>query len=383
MINTGDKEVRQQLIGFWQTFFAEPAPFAGHLVSASCFFGKLLTGENTIRLLTECDVRHLHPLHSEFPYQSSAGLQQANRYSPDEAGQRDHFLSARFHGLRQQITCDYRGSFIDQLRCAHFLGMAGNESTLLYPSQHRRLQDEGVLCIAGELRHIQTGFGDYRFNAPTPTNLRPLMTVYARKVQTLLDQVDDDSVHYLVSFAQYYFALLHPFYERCGRTSEELMYLLFEQLGFGWRYISATGDRASPLARERMGMINHCVEAFNRKIAAYFAISPTDIHKTPDIYRALVAAYFSPQYARIYRTEGKRPFYYTHPIPEVITAYHFLMEALLLDEITGFDPANPYSHIRQLGLHLRDSCATDYQGEIIPASLMGNLQTVLGNIANR
>ncbi|HRJ52819.1 MAG TPA: Fic family protein [Candidatus Thiothrix moscowensis] len=383
MINTGDKKVRQQLIGFWQTFFAEPAPFAGHLVSASCFFGKLLAGEDSSRLLTECDVRHLYPFHSNFPYQSTSGLKQANCYSPHEARQRDYFLSARFHGLRQQITLDYRGSFIDQLRCIHFLGMAGNESALLYPSQHRRLQDEGVECIAGELRQIQTGFGDYRFNAPTPANLRPLMMVYARKVEALLEQVDNDSVHYLVSFAQYYFALLHPFYERCGRTSEELMYLLFEQLGFGWRYISATGDRSSPLARERMEMINHCVEAFNRTITAHFALSTSDIHKTPDIYRALVAAYFSHQYARIYRTEGKRPFYYTHPIPEVITAYHFLMEALLLDEIAGFDLANPPPPIKQLGLHLRESCETCYQGDILPPNQLGNLQMVLANMTSR
>lgn len=373
----------QQLMAFWQYFLSVSEQFQGHLVSARCFFQRVLAGESPALVMAECDVRQVYPLHSGFPYRATQGLRIANQYSREGAQRHDCFLSARFHALRVQITDDYRESFIDQLRCAHFLGMAGNETLLLYPSQQRRLQQEQVAGIAGEIRSIQTGFGDYRFNAPTPTNLHPLLALYAQRVEVLLEQADEDSVHDLVSFAQYYFALLHPFYERCGRTSEELMYLLFTRLGFGWRYICASGDRSSALAHERMHLLNDCVEDFNRRIALCFTLAPDGIHKTPDIYRALTAAYFADQYQTVYAMEGPRPFYYSHPMASIMTAYYFLMEALLLDEIMEFRLEQPYPHIRQLGQHLREAGATEYHGTGLPTGTLGSLQAVLTSLADR
>ena len=235
--------------------------------------------------------------------------------------------------------------------------------------------------IAGEVRSIQAGFGDFRFNAPTPTTLPALLAVYTQKVESLLDEVDECSIHNLVSFAQYYFALLHPFYERCGRTSEELMYLLFERVGFGWRYISATGDRSSASAHERMTLINYYAEQFNRKIAYHFALDTTTIHKTPDIYRALTACYFPERYATVYAEEQLRPFYYSHPIAEIIHAYHFLMEGLLFDELRNFSLKNCYPHIASLGNHLRETGQKTYQASTAFPQRECGLHRVLSGMA--
>ena len=374
---------QQQLVVFWKYFFTEPNLFQGHLVSAQCFFHRVLAGEPVLQVLVECDVRQMYPFSSDFPYRSTQGLRVVNRYSRDNVQVHDHYLSARFHALTAQITHDYRGSFIDQLRCTHFLGMAGNETLLLYPSQHRRLQQERITGIAGEIRTIQTGFGDFRFNAPTPANLPSLLALYANRIETLLTQVDEDSIYDLVSFAQYYFALLHPFYERCGRTSEELMYLLFTRIGFGWRYICANGDRSSALANERMYLLNHNVEDFNRRIALCFALPTENIQKTPDIYRLLTATYCADQYQAAYATEGIRPFYYSHPVTGIMAAYYFLMEALLLDEIMNFHLEEPYPHIRQLGRHLREAGAKEYSGTPLPSGSLDNLQRILASLADR
>ncbi|WP_287600478.1 hypothetical protein [Thiothrix sp.] len=380
-MDTDDKDVRRKFVQFWEVFFQSSAQFRGALVSAHCFFDKVWQGTGLSPALTECDVKHLYPLDSRFPYRSAQGLAVSNCYSRTAVDSRDQFLSARFHALLPQIVAEYRDAFIDQLRCVHFLGMAGNEAMMLYPSQHKRLYAENVQSIAGEVRGIQAGFGDFRFNAPTPANLPPLLAVYANKVESLLQTVDETSIHCLVSFAQYYFALLHPFYERCGRTSEELMYLLFERVGFGWRYISATGDRSSSLAHERMTLINRAAEGFNRKIAGYFGLPSEGIRKTPDIYRAVTAKYFAPQYPGIYADELPRPFYYQHPQQEVIDAYHFLMESLLLDEIMGFSLQQPYPHIMRLGEHLREAGEQVYQGYAMPSAWGRELHSVLAGMA--
>ncbi len=375
-------DVRRKLMAFWQAFFQDTQHnFNGVLVSAQCFFNQVWDGISITDAVANCNVRHLYRLHSKFHYRSSSGLNTSNRYSRPAVETQDRFLSARFHALLPEIVAEYRDAFIDQLRCAHFLGMAGHEAIMLYPSQQRRLSAEKVQRIAGEVRSIQAGFGDFRFNAPTPTTLPALLAVYTQKVESLLDEVDECSIHNLVSFAQYYFALLHPFYERCGRTSEELMYLLFERVGFGWRYISATGDRSSASAHERMTLINYYAEQFNRKIAYHFALDTTTIHKTPDIYRALTACYFPERYATVYAEEQLRPFYYSHPIAEIIHAYHFLMEGLLFDELRNFSLKNCYPHIASLGNHLRETGQKTYQASTAFPQRECGLHRVLSGMA--
>lgn len=351
---------RQHRQNFWSTFFLNPKLYDGILVSAKCFFGKMQqeeengAGQDIVEWIYQCDVREMYPFASHFPYRSPDDLTDENCYSNLLVTEHDQYLSDRFHALIPQIVETYKQSFIDQLRCIHFMGMAGNEAVMLYPSQTRRLRAERVTRIAGEIRNIPAGFGDFRFNAPRTGNLEILLVAYTRKIAALLEGLERDSIFNLVSFAQYYFALLHPFYERCGRTSEDLMYLLFEQAGIDKRYISCTGNRSSPLSRERMAIINHAAEAFNQKIALQFGLECDGIQKTPDLYKALTAHYFPDQFDSIYADATPRPFYYSHPVPGILPAYHFMMEALLFDEICDFTLENPPAHIVQLGNHLQE-----------------------------
>ena len=79
---------------------------------------------------------------------------------------------------------------------------------------------------------------------------------------------------------------------------------------------------------------------------------------------------------------NNKPYYYIHPIPEVLTAYYFLMEGLLLDELTHFSLEQPYSHILRLGNHLRDYGDTHYY---MPTGYNDhlNLRQVLADIAGQ
>lgn len=369
---------------FWREFFKNADDYQGVLVSANCVFEKLheLSGGDALNSILQCcNIRELYPFISDFSFHSANEAVTANHYSVNKVAEFDQYLSDRFHRLIPQIVAHYKNSFIDQLRCIHFLGMAGNEAVMLYPSQTKRLKTEKVQRIAGEIRNIPSGFGDFRFHAPSVHNLPVLLSVYTKQVENLLAHVNEYNIYHLVSFAQYYFAVLHPFYERCGRTSEDLMYLLFEQAGIGKRYISCTGNRSSPVAYERMELINDAVEAFNRRIAIGFGLDTTGISKTPDIYRFLTLQYFPEYFETVYTSMTARPFYYNHPIAALITAYHFLMEAMLLDEMIMFDINDPPQHIVRLGEHLRECGAKEYHYHSEPSQTSLNLKDILSGLS--
>ena len=369
---------------FWREFFKSADVFQGVLVSANCFFGRLKTmqgGETLNDILQCCNIRELYPFISDFSFHSCHEATVANHYSVNKVAEFDQYLSDRFHRLIPQIVAYYKNSFIDQLRCIHFLGMAGNEAFMLYPSQTKRLKTENVRRIAGEIRNIPSGFGDFRFHAPSVHNLPVLLSVYTKQIDHLLKQANEYNIYYLVSFAQYYFAVLHPFYERCGRTSEDLMYLLFEQAGIGKRYVSCTGNRSSPVAYERMELINDAVEDFNRRIAIGFGLDMNGVSKTPDIYRCLTLQYFPEYFETIYTCVMTRPFYYNHPITALISAYYFLMEALLVDEMMNFDLNHPPEYIIKLGNHLHEHGAKEYCYHADNHAPPLNLNEILSSLA--
>lgn len=369
---------------FWQVFFKNAESYNGVLVSASCFFEKMKEfseGDDLNAILNCCNIRELYPFNSEFSFHSINEATVPNHYSVNSVVEFDQYLSDRFHRLIPQIIDYYKNSFIDQLRCIHFLGMAGNEAVMLYPSQTKRLKNEKVKRIAGEIRNIPSGFGDFRFHAPSVHNLPVLLSAYTQRVESLLAEVNEYNIYYLVSFAQYYFAVLHPFYERCGRTSEDLMYLLFEKVGIGKRYISCTGNRSSPIAQARMELINESVESFNRRIAKAFGLETMGIYKTPDIYRALTATYFPEYFDKVYASPSARPFYYNHPIAGIISAYYFLMEAMLFDEMNEFDLNCPPEHIAYLGDHLREHGTTEYRYHALPNTAEIRLTEVLSGLS--
>ena len=158
------------------------------------------------------------------------------------------------------------------------------------------------------------------------------------------------------------------------------MYLLFERAGISKRYISNTGNRSSSLARERMTIINQEAEAFNQKIALSFGLAQEKTYKTPDIYQALTATYFPKQFNSLYTDELARPFYYHHPIPGLLTAYHFMMEALLLDEIDNFTLDNPPAPVIRLGNHLRKKGKSEYDYQSHWSGEDIRLMDILGNL---
>ncbi|MDP2749592.1 MAG: Fic family protein [Nanoarchaeota archaeon] len=355
----------------WLSIINEVFPLNVTVVSARSFFSEILDpNQNKLGSLAELvkkhNVWHENSLVTHFEGNSNGDALRENNYSPVGVIALGKQLTDRFHMSIPRIIKN-NPMFIDKLRCIHFSNMRGNEDLILYPSQTKRLQEENVSSIAGEIRTIQTGFGEFRFNAPSVDHLEFLLSTYTKKVESLISEVNRDTIYEFVSFAQYYFTALHPFYERCGRTSEELIYVLFEQTDKSQTlYISKTGWRESPLATERMDLINKMIEGFNRKIAAYLGIDTDgadEIVKTPDIYKGLTKKYFSDKFEGIYcvkQDKQDRPFYYTHPIPEVLQMYYFAMESLLFDEMNFFDLKSPLEHITALGTHLKTKGHTEY-----------------------
>jgi len=346
---------------FWKNFITSLFPVNKIVVSAKSFFPEVKDKKRNLNELVEShNVWTGDEVASIFGEDLEQKILDTNNYDPSVVVERDKQLNDNFHNSVPKIVHE-NPRFIDQIRFAHFQSMAGNEDIMLYPSQTQRLVREGVESIAGKIRTIQVGFGDFRFNAPRVNHLHFLLLTYANKVESLIKEVTTETVYELVSFAQYYFTLLHPFYERCGRTSEELMYLLFYQTHRkSTLYISNTGWRESPLCKERQRIINSAVENFNKRIAVCLGIDEGDIRKTPDIYRAITKKYFPNRFEEIYGEKRDRPFYYTHPILEVLEMYYFAMESLLYDEIVGFDLNCPPSSVLELKTHLKEKGSKEY-----------------------
>lgn len=251
-------------------------------------------------------------------------------------------------------------SFIHQLQILHYIGMHEHENIMLSQAQKNRLFKEKVKKIAGEIRNIQIGFGEYRFNGPSPLKLNFLLKEYETKISEMIKNKKEYSFYDIVSFAQYYFALLHPFYERCGRTSEDLIYLLYEQANFKKRkYISHTSKRNSPLSYERMKLINNDAEKLNKVIGKFMKINTKNITKTPHIYKEIVKKYFNEEYYKYYEIGRKRPYYYTHPIKRIIEVYDFIMTSILHYEITSFNPKEN-KIIKNLSNHLKNKGFNTY-----------------------
>jgi len=348
-------DTQNKLSTLWTRILQEEPPLTSVVVSAKTFFQDAVTQTTvpTKELIQKHNVWKDVSFESVIRPIEESEITDENNYSHKEVVALDKKLTDRFHQSISNIIYTYP-KFIDQLRYIHFSNMNGNEDVLLYPSQTKRLVHEGVESIAGQIRTIQTGFGDYRFNGPSVPHLKFLLSQYTEKIEALLPKVPRERMYEFVSFAQYYFALIHPFYERCGRTSEELMYVLFaKHYPDMTRYISKTGWRESPLANERMLLINTCAENFNKRIASTLGLDPEEIIKTPDIYRAMSKYYFPKEADEIY-IEGfvNPPFYYNHPLKKVLESYYFTMESMLFDEIKNYTPSTPPPHIVAMGEHL-------------------------------
>ena len=338
---------------FWESVI-ESLPLEKILISSKKPLPTGASHENTEALLSELNVWERTDLETDFHPDNSPNTLGRNNYSREKLLKVDARLSDDFQ-KRMPSIIEAFPRFIDQIRFTHYINMIGKEDIMLQPAQTRRLKKEGVEAIAGEIRKIQTGFGHYRFNSPRPEHLEFLLGKYIDRIEEMKPHVTEDNVHDYVSYAQYYFAALHPFYERCGRTSEELMYLLFQQtVPEETTFVSDNGRRDSPERNERMVLINDLVGEFNAHIAKQFGITPSHyIRKTPEIYQGITAKYFPERLKEVYSVKRDKPLYYKHPVEEVLGMYYLAMESLLHDEIVSFDLDKPSRHIRFLGHQLR------------------------------
>lgn len=189
-----------------------------------------------------------------------------------------------------------------QLRLVHRHHMRGNEHIVLDPRQASRILQNtklreldrlGGIYRSKDKLPITIKFGRSIFCCPscvaTPELLVSL-TQTAEKLfplQTFNAEVNEKNIYHFVSAFQYYLALIHPFYECNGRTSEDFMYVLWNRrpdLGETVRYVSADGSREGEEVNERMKIINDGALSIVKTIAVQMGMSQKDAVKLKNYY---------------------------------------------------------------------------------------------------
>lgn len=167
----------------------------------------------------------------------------------------------------------HRVDILTQIRLIHRAHMRGNEHIILQPNQARRLLKEDIRHVdrlSGVVRsedrlHIQVGLADLTALCASYENTPKLLEHLAHQAELLFPQdginpaVDANTIYYFASAFQLYLALIHPFYEANGRTSEDAMYILWQRrpdLASTRRYISGDGAREDNWVELRMRFIN-------------------------------------------------------------------------------------------------------------------------------
>lgn len=178
--------------------------------------------------------------------------------------------------IRDRLLDRYHKHGIDiltQVRLIHRAHMRGHEHYLLHSDQAKWVI-KGVLYttdrLAGVMRspqrlsiniHLNGGLVQCASYQRTPEFMQEIAAQAERMFpqQGVNHQVDENSIYYYASAFQYVIALIHPFYEANGRTSEDSMYILWRKrpdLAHTLRYISHDGLRASENVAHRMRIIN-------------------------------------------------------------------------------------------------------------------------------
>lgn len=164
-------------------------------------------------------------------------------------------------------------SIYDQIRIIHNAHMGNAEHLLLYPSQAKTLLISGestVPSLGGLIRsendlrrNIGLGGGIARCARFQDTSA--LLKKATQKAEELFPKgdtnpkVDAFSIYYHLSAFQLAIALIHPFFEACGRTSEDAMYALWQRrpdLSDTVRFVSSNGSRHGYDVIERGNLIN-------------------------------------------------------------------------------------------------------------------------------
>jgi len=98
-------------------------------------------------------------------------------------------------------------------------------------------------------------------------------------------QVNMDNIYHYLSYIQYVFALIHPFYEAVGRTSEDLLYTLWRRrpdLRNSIRFLSSTGLRDDVSVRDRMKIINRSLSDLNLEMGQNWGLSKSELQTSRD-----------------------------------------------------------------------------------------------------
>lgn len=162
---------------------------------------------------------------------------------------------------------------LTQIRLIHRAHMRGNEQYILDPFQARRALVEfphikglgGVTRSRSANRPINVAFGGHIFECPNYKYAPGLLEDLSDKAEELFPKrnahpsINQDSIYYVLSAFQYALALIHPFYEANGRTSEDAMYILWlrrPDLAHTIRFVSKDGQRSGRQVESRLRLIN-------------------------------------------------------------------------------------------------------------------------------
>ena len=163
--------------------------------------------------------------------------------------------------------------FLTQMRLIHRAHMRGKEHIVLDENQAKNLRrytgytDRAAGIIRSEEKlPMNIGFGGSLVRCASYENTPALMQKLASAAEELFPYgdinplINEETVYEAVSAVQLILALIHPFYEANGRTSEDVMYALWVRrpdLKHTVRYVSSTGEREGEGVEERMNIINN------------------------------------------------------------------------------------------------------------------------------
>lgn len=186
-------------------------------------------------------------------------------------------LTKRTDRIRSKKLDQYhnRGlDFLTQIRLIHAQHLRSNEHIVLSSGQARRvIQDQRKIKngrLAGTLRDIENmnlniTLAEGKALCSGFNKVASQMKALNDQIETLFpigeinEKITEANIYKYASAVQLLVALIHPFYEGNGRTSEDAMYILFKRrpdLAHLTRYISSDGSRTGDQVESRMELID-------------------------------------------------------------------------------------------------------------------------------
>jgi hypothetical protein len=176
--------------------------------------------------------------------------------------------------------------------------------------------------------------------------------------KTFLPTISDKAltVYFLANEAQLLFALIHPFWERNGRTSEEFLHLICGMNGVNQlAFCANTDERYNPVTKERMRLIDGFTMSLLSRIAEKMGLETEDrefLH-VDDLYRA----WFEDkgkidEFDKLDRKRKRMPLKYLHSRvvfsgePTLMTEYFTAINAIIKKRIEHLD-SNQFALVLQ------------------------------------